>query len=136
VVFEGGSPLMANNLIYTDLAPDQAVLLCAGAETDGAELKNNLLTTFPQGGTNAVLIDCEGKFTTTSEFISDPAGLTLDGAAVSGNIAYQGGQNGMFNAVVDKGLDASGEVYGKVVKDYDGNARPAGNGYDIGATEK
>lgn len=89
IEFSGGQPVINSNTIFADNAPEQAVLACAGGDFSGAQVKDNLLTTFPQTGTNAVLIDCDGNFTLTSDFLNSPV-LNLNGAETSGNYGYAG----------------------------------------------
>lgn len=89
VAFDGGSPGFTGNTIFTGNAPDQAVFVCLGNNPQNAEIKNNLLTTFPQSGTNAILIDCDGEFTLTSEFLNLPD-FELIGVIVEGNIPFSG----------------------------------------------
>ena len=137
ISFNGGSPKIINNLVYTSLSKDQAVLWCLGNDMSGAELKNNLFTTFPQTGTNAALIDCDGEFTLTSEYIGG-AGLFVPGTIVGENLSYEGGLDGLVgpsyfpisNALVDSGLNVENET------DLYGDPRPNGSATDVGAIEK
>ena len=140
IIFDGGSPKLINNLIFTSGGPDQYVLRCSGSDPIDAEFKNNLLTTFPQEGTNTILADCEGNFNLVTDFVTSPV-FTLKGAVVSGNIAYSGALGGLVDASynlagsvgVDAGLDTASFGFSA---DYNGKARPQGAGYDIGAIEK
>ena len=130
ILFSGGSLVFANNIIFTGKASDQAVLRCFSDEVSNSVIKNNILTTFPQDGTNAILINCEGEFDFTTNF-------ALNGADVSANIAFVGADSSFIgDAGVDLGLDASTDTYGNVTRDFYENARPNGGGFDIGAVEK
>lgn len=137
ITFNGGSPSIINNLVYTSLSKDQAALWCVGDDLSEAELKNNLFTTFPQTGTSAVLIDCDGEFTIASEYIGGAA-LVIAGASVSGNLSYAGVLGGLVgpsyfpvsNTLLDSGLNIENET------DLFGSSRPSGPAIDIGAIEK
>jgi hypothetical protein len=137
VTFNKGSPQLINNLVFTDGAFDQAVLACTGGELSGAKFQNNLLTTFPQTGTSAALIDCEGVFRLISDYNANPT-FSLDGAVISGNTAYSGAKGGLvdasYNLVGGAGVNAGASA--SLTADYNGGARPKGGAFDVGAIEK
>lgn len=144
VVFSGGSMVIVNNLVYTDKAHDQAVLLCSGIDVLSGEIRNNLLTTFPNSGTNSVLVDCDENFTTTESFVLDPV-IPLSGVSAFGNVSFAGinanglvdvGYNLVGPAGIDEGINTDATGYGNVNKDYNGKSRPSGASFDIGAIEK
>jgi hypothetical protein len=144
IEFSGGSFAIINNIIYTAGAADQAVLICYGDAISNSKIENNLLTTFPNTGMNAVLVDCDGNFTWTSDFIESEE-LSLKGAVANDNVSFLGGDitdllaedySPVAEAAVDSGKDLDEPLYGNITTDYYGNQRPLGGGFDIGAIEK
>ncbi len=141
IIFDGGSPKIVNNIIYTDRAPDQSTLLCAGSNLTAAEIKNNILTTFRQTDPNAVLTDCDGGYVFVSSFTG---ALSLDGADTSGNVPFAGDPvSSLLDAAyvplagtpgVNAGLNTNTDAYGNVSADYNGRTRSGS--FDIGAVER
>ncbi len=126
---------LVNNLILTGVAPDRYPLVCTGALDLGTAVRSNLLATFDDG--DAVFVrDCDGTPHRSSVF-------DFGTSVVADNLVYAGGAASLIGADhrlvgamgLDDGTDASSAAFGRVVDDHEGEIRPNGAGYDIGAFE-
>ncbi|MBI2092228.1 MAG: thrombospondin type 3 repeat-containing protein [Deltaproteobacteria bacterium] len=144
IEFSGGSFTLINNIVYTADADDQTALICIGDSPSNSKIENNILTTFPNTGMNAVLADCDGNFIWTSDFIESKE-LYLEGAIVKNNSSFSGlSIAGLLNEdysplaeeAVDTGKNLNDSIYGNIAADFYGNPRPSGSGFDMGAIEK
>jgi hypothetical protein len=94
VEFDGPYLQILDNVIYTGSSADQVALVCSGSGPATGKIKGNVITTFPQSGTNAVLLDCDGNFTLTTDFIQTED-IILPDVDASGNIPYEGDVAGL-----------------------------------------
>ncbi len=146
--FNGSVPTLINNLIYTKEATDQYPILVEKGSLNSAELKNNLVATFPQGGSNPLLMDMNGGGTAYLKIDSgdlkteDNVFLqTVYSLASSGNITFNGELNELLDEAAYNLVDGTGDVAKdsglntNVTSDYNGTFRAEGK-FSIGAIEK
>ncbi|MBT3181653.1 MAG: DUF1565 domain-containing protein [Deltaproteobacteria bacterium] len=143
IVVGGSSPVIVNNIVITDVAPDRYPLLCdGGLEPSGGKYLNNLLVNLFNDDSFPMVVDCDGSTYNLSDF-------HIGDAEIEGNILFLGDQlsnllddsyilngDGGPNDGVDDGLDTGVAYYGSVVADHDGTVRPKGMQHDIGAKER
>lgn len=130
LVFHDSAPVIVNNVIVAGRTgdADAVAVKCFGEPPENMTFRNNVLSTFTEGTSDALYVDCEG-------------GFHYDAGA--DNIAYSGAFDGLLAAEyelsgatgVDSGINTNTNIYGTVETDFDGFARNEA-AYDIGAKEK
>lgn len=128
------SPLLINNLILTENAPDQYGISCWGIPPSlEARVSHNLLAVLSDGSELPLVRDCNGD-------VYFDASFTLGSATVEENENVDGALD--VSDIIDnayfplRGIDrATLEYEENIVDDYYGTRRPQGEGPDIGAVE-
>jgi len=143
VALSNSTSIIANNIIVTSGAYDQYPIMYSGAApTSSSKLMNNLIAKFGQGEPYVSIVDYNGNSYFIPPFllgnIQVASNDVLNGKNISElidasftPIGFGGG-----NDAVDDGMDTSSAIFGNVMYDLYGKARPLGATYDVGAVEK
>jgi hypothetical protein len=133
-----GSVLFANNLSYANKEYGVGI----NGSASGNIVENNILI----GNGIAGIKTWSGTSNTqilNNDLYSNPTNFILNGSAIQSNnltsdpklVNYQPDGSGDYHLTATSPVIDAGIANGAPVVDYDGNSRPQGNGFDIGAYE-
>ncbi len=148
----GSTPIFVNNILATDFGSDDQTLI-AIEDFDlpsGTIIRGNLLQGTPGGLTPKLLTDKNFRVTTSINDLNtlDPNGIA-DGDGIANNLSILGGTPADFfvnysggnyhlkagSAAINSGINPTLVENLSISKDLEGNNRPKGGFYDIGAYE-